>query len=120
MYLLGVVEVRPIFTVALAYNEPANRQVTMIIGHQCICIPEAENNILCPMKLWMNDVIVNIRPKFLTHNLTEEDHAIIPPRNDRYRISLRLQGINFYFTTRKPTIAQFETCPMINLTYMFP
>ena len=68
----------------------------------------------------MNDVIVNVQPKFLTNNPTEECHAIILPGNDRYKIPLRLKGNTSYFTTRKLTIEEFDTWLRIELTYMSP
>ena len=120
MNRLGVVEGKPIVATDLAYDEPDTGQVTILIGHQWVSIKKIEKNLLCPMQILMNDVIVNDQPKSLTDNMTEEDHAIISPGNDRYRIPLYLQGVTYYFTTWKPTIEEFETCPRIDLKYMSP
>ena len=68
----------------------------------------------------MNDVILNKQPKLLTNNLMEENHAIISPKNERYNIPLRLQGVTSYLTTWKTTIEEFEKLPRIELTYMSP
>ena len=71
------------------------------------------------MQLLANDVTVNDQPKFLANNLTEEYHAIISPRNDRYKIPLCLQSLTSYLTTSNPTVEYFETYPKIELTYMY-
>ena len=94
MNRLGVVEGKPIVATDLAYDEPDTGQVTILIGHQWVSIKKIEKNLLCPMQILMNDVIVNDQPKLLTDNPTEEYYAIIYTRNDRYKIPLCLQGVN--------------------------
>ena len=59
MERLGVVERKSIVTADIAYGEPDIGNVTILIGYQWVNIPEMENNFLCSMQLWMNDVIAN-------------------------------------------------------------
>ena len=59
MDILGVVERKSIVTADLAYYYPATGKVTILIGYQWVNIPKMENSFLCPMQLWMNDVIAN-------------------------------------------------------------
>ena len=38
----------------------------MLIVHQAVRIPHHGKYLLCPMQMWLNDVIVNEVSKFLT------------------------------------------------------
>jgi hypothetical protein len=98
-------------TAAVAYDEPDTGRVLIFIIHQAIEIPGMSNNLLCPMQLRLNDVIVSEVPKFLTTNPTEETHTIQVQERDSLEmtmIRLSLKGVTSYFPTRKPTISEYE------------
>ena len=80
------------------------------------------NNLLCPMQIRMNDVVLNDTPNLLTENPTNKTHAISGCDQDgrEHIIPFTLRGVTSYIPTRKPSIEEFETCPRIELTYESP
>ena len=62
---------------AMAYNLPDTGETVILLVHQAMHIPHLPHNLISPMQLRLNDILVNNKPKFLTENLTAEDHAII-------------------------------------------
>eukprot|EP00978_Attheya_sp_CCMP212_P042672 scaffold264194_cov49-Attheya_sp.AAC.2 len=82
-----------------------------------------DHNLLCPMQLRMNEVMIDDCPKFLHLHLTDETHAIKVPgadSEDDYLIPLSLQGVTSFFPTRKPTMREWENCRQIELTSESP
>jgi hypothetical protein len=79
-----------IVSAALAYLSPESGETIILIVHQAIHNPNVQHNLLCPLQLRMNDVIVNECPKFLTATPTDRDHTIIAnsPGDDELRIPL--------------------------------
>jgi hypothetical protein len=70
--------------------------------------------------MWLNDVIVNEIPKFMTEAPTEKDHAIVvtnPDLTDQLIIPLVVQGVTSMFPTRKPMLDEYNTCPRFALTF---
>ena len=62
---------------AMAYDLPDTGETVILLVHQAMHIPHLPHNLISPMQLQLNDVLVNNKPKFLTENPTAEDHAII-------------------------------------------
>ena len=100
-------------TAAILYDDPTSGRPIVLIISQAILIPGMEYNLLCPMQLRLNDVIVNDLPKFLCgSNRQETSHALQVREVDTrewYQISLSLQGVTSYFPTRKPTSKEYES-----------
>ena len=49
----------------VAYDDPTTGETVMLLINQAICIPTIEANLLCPMQLRMNDVMVDECPKHI-------------------------------------------------------
>lgn len=104
---------------AMAYDDPTSGETVILLVHQAIYIPELHHNLLSPMQLRVNDVIVNDTPRFLTDNPDEFTHAILVPDSSTdcpYVIPLGLQGVTSTFPTRKPTVDEYESLPRLELT----
>ena len=110
-------------TGALAYDCPNTGDTYILVVHQSIHNPQLDHNLLSPLQMRLNDVIVNDIPKFLTETPTELDHAIIVNNvetNDQLVIPLAIRGVTSTFPTRKPTMEEYNTCPQFELTYDSP
>ena len=96
--------------------------MTILVVHQAIHVPTMGSNLLCPMKVQMNDVKVDDTLKFLTENPTDIIHAISgkDAHGIQVNIPLSLRGVTSYFPTRKPTKEEFNSCPQFDLTYEAP
>ena len=108
---------------AIAYDDPTTGEVIILVLHQALHIPTMEHNLLCPMQLRMNDVMVSEIPKFLTENPTDRTHALTIPTTtgDVYRIALSIHGVTSYFPTRRPSTNEFEhATSRYDLTYELP
>ena len=114
---LGTIKKVPIVSAAIAYDDPRSGDVYILILHQALHFPELSRCLLCPMQLRLNDVVVNERPKFLTHKPTEDDHAL---RVEELLIPLDIHKVASYFSGRKPTKKEYEECTRIELTYPYP
>jgi hypothetical protein len=62
---------------ALAYDCPNTGETFILIANQVIHDPKLTHNLLSPIQMWLNDMEVNEKPKFLTDTPTEHDHAIL-------------------------------------------
>ena len=96
----------------IAYDHPANGETYYFIVHQALLIPEMKTNLLSTMQLRDNGIRVNDEPKHMVPTPTDENHAITiradNPGEKDFIIPLSLHGIISYFTSRKPTRAEFE------------
>jgi hypothetical protein len=112
---------KPLNSAVLAYDDPntGNMGVVLVI-HQAIYIEEMDNNLLCPMQMRMNDVKIDGCPQFLAETYDDHFHLIHFPSDDNFHIKLYLHGVTSYFMTRKPMIAEYQTCRNIDLTYKLP
>ena len=102
---------------------PETGETVILLVHQAMHIPHLPHNLISPMQLWLNDVLVNNKLKFLTENPTAEDHAIIVTGDnpmDRLLIPLSLNGVTSIFYTQKPMVQEYETCQHYELTYEEP
>ena len=108
---------------AIAYDDPKTGDTVILVIHQAILIPQLKHNLLCPMQLRHNDVELDEKPKFLTKNPTEKSHAIAMEDVDGNQlvIPLHLKGVTSYFSSRKPTIQEYENADLkFELTYDSP
>jgi hypothetical protein len=90
----------------MAYDVPGSGRVVILILHQAITLPHFPQNLLNPMQMRLNDVVVNETPKFQCDNPTNLYHTITvngEELNDELIISLDLRGVVSCFTTRNPT-----------------
>eukprot|EP00978_Attheya_sp_CCMP212_P038406 scaffold190171_cov30-Attheya_sp.AAC.1 len=120
---LGTVNDRSVVSAALAYDDATTGEVIIVVIHQAIYIPTMDHNLLCPIQLRMNEVMIDDCPKFLYLNPTDETHAIKvsgADSEDDYLIPLSLQGVTLFFPTRKPTMQEWENCRQIELTSESP
>ena len=93
---------------ALAHNDPVSGETLILMVNQAISIPDISHNLLSPMQLRLNDVVVNEVPRFLTEDVTDHTHSLVVPIEDSptpYVIPLSLRGVTSTFPTRKPTVA---------------
>jgi hypothetical protein len=60
----------------MAYDVTGSEKVMIIIVHQAINLPHLPHNLLNPMKMRLNDVVVNGTPKFQCANPTKLSHTI--------------------------------------------
>jgi hypothetical protein len=107
----------------MAYDVLGSGRVVIIIVHQAINLPHLPHNLLNPMQMRLNDVVVNETPKFQCANPTNLSHTItVKGENmkDELIIPLDLRGVVSCFTTRKPTQEEFDTCDQYELTYESP
>jgi len=110
---------------ALAYDDPVNGEVIILVVHQAIHIPHLSHNLLSPFQMRLNDVTVNDIPRFLNDNPTETTHTLSVPggfeTGDEYVIPLDLFGVSSGFPTRKPTEQEYDSCDRrYELTYESP
>jgi hypothetical protein len=60
----------------MAYDVPGSRMVVILIVHQEINLPHLPHNLLNPMQMRLNDVVVNETLKFQCSNPTNLSHTI--------------------------------------------
>ena len=87
--------------------------MTILVVHQAIHVPTMESKLLCPLQVWMNDIMVDKTPTVLTKNPTDIIHAILGKDGDGIHVTIpmSLRGVTSYFPTRKPTKEEFDSCP---------
>jgi hypothetical protein len=90
----------------MAYNVPGSERVVILSVHQEINLPHLPHNLLNPMQMKLNDVVVNETPKFHCTNPIDLSHTITVKGdnvNDDLFTPLYLRGVVSCFTTRNPT-----------------
>ena len=119
---LGTKPDMKVVSAALAYDDPNNGEVKILIVHQAILVPTMDHNLLSPMQMRLNGVTVQECPRFLDTHLNEHSHSIkVPgPDGDVLNIPLRIHGVTSYFPTRKPSQEEFETGDRFELTTETP
>jgi hypothetical protein len=55
-------------TAVVAYDDPVSGETILLIINQAIYIPTLEHNLLCPMQMRLNDVLVSEIPSFCHRN----------------------------------------------------
>ena len=83
----------------IGYQDPKTGRNHYLHVHQGIHMPQLTHNLLCPMQLRLNDILVDKEPKFLADGPTEKTHAIEIPidEDDSLVISLSLDGSRAIF-----------------------
>lgn len=90
----------PIARAAMAYDDPDNGKMFMLIINQGLYLGEAlENTLLIPKQLRAYSVLVDDIPMHLAPDPEKATHSIWVP-NEELRIPLSLQGIVFTFHSR--------------------
>lgn len=118
---LGSMNGMSIVSAALAYDDPTCGETIVLRVHQAVHIPSMGNNLLCPMQMRMNDVIVDDCPKFLHHQPADTTHSItVMNRDDKQVIPLSIRGVTSYFPTRTPTALENDNCQSYDLTFAEP
>jgi hypothetical protein len=90
----------------MAYDVSGSGRVVIIIVHQEINLPHLPHNLLNPMHMRLNDVVVNETPHIQFANPTDLSHTITVKgenMNDGIFIPLDLRGVVSCFTIIKPT-----------------
>ena len=106
---------------AVAYDYSMAGEVFIVETHQAILIYHLHNNQLCPMQISMYDVKVNGIAKYLTNNTTDQTHSIVMyQQGETLLTSLHLNGVTSYFTSRKPTMEDYNNSTHFSATYMEP
>ena len=96
-------------------------EVFIIEVHQAILIYHLHDNILCPMQMRMYDVKLNEIPKYLTENPTDQIHSIVMHEKvETLLIPLHLHGVTSYFTSRKPTMEEYNNYTYFSATAVEP
>ena len=95
----------------LAYDDLVSGETLILMVNQAISIPDISHNLLSPMQLRLNDVVVNEVPRFLTEEVTDHTRSflVIPIEDEStpYVIPLSVRGVTSTFPTRKPTVAEY-------------
>ena len=109
-----------------AYDHPKSGHVYMFVLHQAIMIPTMTNNLISPMQVRDNEILVNDEPKHLVLTPSDNHHAItivMDGDEEDLIIPLSFQGVTSYFPTRKPTRQEWEASKLedrIDLTAESP
>jgi hypothetical protein len=111
-----------VLSAALAYASPTNGRTVILVLHQAVHIPELLVNLLCPMQMRVNDIIVNYVPRFLLKQQSATDHALVVTSvdHDSMIIPLQLSGVTSYIPTCKPTPTEYDSYVKYDLTYETP
>jgi hypothetical protein len=107
----------------MAYDVPGSGRFVILIVHQAINLPHFPHNLLNPIQMRLNDVVVNETPKFQCDNPTNLSHTItveVENINDDLVIPLDVRGMVSCFTTINPTQEEFDTCNRYELNYESP
>jgi len=87
---------------AAACNDPDTREATVFKIHQAIEIPTMDHNLLCPMQIRHNDVVMGEFPKLLaTDPMNNHDAATTPNGDESHMIPLSLRAVTSHFPTKK-------------------
>jgi hypothetical protein len=106
----------------VAYDDPQIGRTLHLIINQAIHIPHLDHHLLCPMQCRVNDVTINILPKFLAANPTNQTHAVTmtDPNNPLQPVilPLTLRGVTLLLNVRTVTINKFysQDYPRLHLT----
>ena len=110
-----------IVSAAVAYDCPMTGEVFIIDIHHSILINHIHNNLLCKMQMRMYYVEVNDITKYLTDNPTDQTHSIdMHEKVKTVMIPLNLHGVPSYFTSRKPTMEEYNNCTHFSSTAVDP
>ena len=102
---------------AAACNDPDTREATVFKIHQAIEIPTMDHNLLCPMQIRHNDVMMDECPKHLaTDPMSNHNAATTHNGDESHVIPLSLRGVTLHFPTKKPAQEECENNRSCDLT----
>jgi hypothetical protein len=86
--------------VGMAYDVPGSGRVVILIVNQAINLPHLPHNLLNPMQMRLNDVVVNETPKFqcvnpinLSHTITVRGENV---KDENHSLGFARCGVLFY------------------------
>ena len=91
----GMMPEVPVFHAAVAYAFPITGNSTILIINNSLYIREMEHNLLPPIMMRLNGLLVEAYPKFLCPPPTIETHSIFFP-TENTRLPLALHGTTSY------------------------
>ena len=117
---LGTIDLIKIVTCAVVYNNTITNRSYLLCFPQSLYIPHMESNLLCPMQLQCNGVIVN---DVLLQNIPAADwnnksHSLIVPDDGNLTIPMDLFGVTLYFNVRYPSDCEVSDPDHCSLIYM--
>ena len=86
---------------AVSYDCPITGTTSILLINNTLYITEMEQNLLPPIMMRLNGVMVDECPKFLCVKPTIENHSIFLP-TENFRIPLQIHGTTSYIPTRSP------------------
>ena len=101
----------------LSYDDLHSGQPVVLEIHQAIHIPTISHNLLLPMQLMTNNVLLDSKPKFLHTNPTNESHSMTAPfvgagyGPDPLTIHFSFSNIVSYFPTQAPIESKHIDAP---------
>jgi len=118
---LGTANSVPIVSAAIAYDDEITAKTYILIIHQALYFGDMlEHNLLSPFQCQLQGVGINECPRILEGDaVSDHSHSILFP-NDELKIPLRLNGIVSYFSSWRPTKAEFNQCHHPELTAAEP
>jgi len=118
---LGTANSVPIVSAAIAYDDEITAKTYILIIHQALYFGDMlEHNLLSPFQCQLQGVGINECPRILEGDaVSDHSHSILFP-NDELKIPLCLNGIVSYFSSRRPTKAEFNQCHHLELTAAEP
>ena len=99
----GMMPEVPVVHAAVDYDFPITGNSTILIINNALYIWDMEHNLLPPIMMRLNGLLVDEFPKFLCPNPTIENHSIFFP-TENTRLPLALHDTNSYISTRRPKL----------------
>ena len=93
----------PVVHAAVAYDCPITDSSTILIINNALYIREMEQNLLPPIMMRLNVILVDKCPKFLCLNSTIETNYIFF-FTENNQLPLALHGTNSYISTRRTKV----------------
>ena len=97
----GMMPEVPVVHAAVAYDCPVTGLTSILIINNALYIAEMEHNLLPPIMMRLNGIMVDECPKFLSPNPTVDSHSIFFP-TEKVRFPLELNGTTSFIPTRRP------------------
>jgi hypothetical protein len=93
----------------MQYDCPYDRESYMLVIRNMLYIPSMKNNLLPPFILQEAGIKLNNTPKIQVDEPTIEEHLLLFPAENGFRIPLMLLwGTFLYFPTCKPTATNMQ------------
>ena len=116
----GMMPEVPVVHAAVAYDCPRTGATTILIINNALYIAEMEHNLIPPIMMRLNGILVDECPKFLCPSPTIDNHSIYFPV-DKVRFPLDLHGTTSYIPTRRPRgLLEVNGHPNLTLTSEHP